>query len=100
MSHTPGPWEQALGISCHEITAKPDGLKVYIAQATSQSWGGVGSTEGEANARLIAAAPELLEALQRIVKQREDGAKVSREDWQLATDTARAAIRRATGEAK
>jgi len=80
--HTPGPWvihPEALGE--HSIVT-PDG-RGLIADIYGRS---------PANARLIAAAPELLEALQDCVavpnKNRPD------EVWQRA----RAAIAKATGQ--
>lgn len=54
--HTPGPWTATpSGL----ITAGPQGL--HIAQAATTGMGHA----ADANARLLAAAPELLEALQR-----------------------------------
>lgn len=54
--HTPGPWTQHEG----EVRAKNYGL-------ISRSYYGKPDGEGVANARLIAAAPELLQALQGMV---------------------------------
>jgi len=55
--HTPGPWEyQEQSDAYTHIVRGPDNLFIcQLAQTTS--------SEIEANARLIAAAPELLEAL-------------------------------------
>ena len=60
-SHTPGPWDVEPKGSRHFVDGA-DGLAVaYLG------WAGVRErSEIEANARLIAAAPELLEALERI----------------------------------
>ena len=62
--HTPGPWEFRATSSNFQVVA-PDGLRV-----TSLSWQPMGlriphatKDEAQANARLIAAAPDLLEAL-------------------------------------
>jgi hypothetical protein len=66
--HTPGPWEistqpngdKAFGVHTHGISGK----RIIIVK-----WGGLGSPasiEGQANARLIAAAPEMLALLQDI----------------------------------
>jgi hypothetical protein len=51
-----------------------------------------GTDESAANARLIAAAPDLLEALQAVI----DHGSMTGADW--ASDKARAAIAKATGE--
>jgi hypothetical protein len=56
--HTPGPWYTGHGqiISL----ASPHGCTIASCNATSE---GIGDAEAEANAALIAAAPEMLEAL-------------------------------------
>lgn len=56
--HTPGPWIVELGnqISTHEF--QPVGVAHVMRQGGCE----------EANARLIAAAPDMLEALQAIVE--------------------------------
>lgn len=53
--HTPGPWTQYEG----EVRAAGHGL-------ISRSYYGSPDGPGAANARLIAAAPDLLEALQKL----------------------------------
>ena len=93
---TPGPWRLApakdYAGSELNIDAGPRGQSGFICTA-----GHRGDAEAEANARLIAAAPELLEALIAITDQLErigdprpgkDGAFI---------DEARAAISKATG---
>lgn len=55
--HTPGRWMVAGRDQNDSIDIKADGL--FIAEAI----GGLADGEQEANARLIAAAPDLLEAL-------------------------------------
>lgn len=61
ISHTPGPWivDPAEDVPLAVIQDTPDGFGV--AEIVAQG------PEGEADARLIAAAPDMLEALQRIV---------------------------------
>lgn len=99
MSHTPGPW-RATG---------PTGEKM---QSYSQPWGVTGTGEhqmqlvcgcfgdiggavvAEANARLIAAAPTLLEAAERALELIEKGAP----GWGVAKDLLRAAIYEARGQ--
>ena len=61
-AHTPGPWSFArvlYGRGKRRCIEAPNGGTV--AWATTQS---VQATQAEANARLIAAAPDLLEALE------------------------------------
>ncbi len=75
MPHTPGPWivtkENGGGWPGHRI-AMPgrmrDGARtvaITYRQNSEPEW----VAEDEANARLIAAAPELLEALEDIIEQ-------------------------------
>ena len=90
MSHTPGPWS---AVSCRVgwyIASAPDGA---IVVDTGDAEGRYGPIESEANARLIAAAPELLAALQAIA----EGCSFPEDDVQRAIrDRARAAIAKAT----
>lgn len=121
-AHTPGPWEihqqpgrpETLG---HFVTA--DGLTIaeVTYQLPSSVNGKVMESTRVANARLIAAAPELLEALQAIKKIFDKdvtfigGGPQSRVEvpfeshdqswnhWHEARDLIRAAIAKATGAA-
>ena len=87
--HTPGPWkldddDAVIGITDdggNIVCLGPEGWEKSMAR-----W--------EANARLIAAAPELLEALQSIVGELDEG-----EVWGSSITKAKAAIAKATGEA-
>ncbi|HBP6823498.1 TPA: hypothetical protein L6B08_26940 [Pseudomonas aeruginosa] len=88
MKHTPGPWH----------VGGPNKCTIYDkhSQRLANSFEGVMATqrtdsECEANARLIAAAPELLEALQVCIQQ--ITALCSADD---VPDQARAAIAKAT----
>lgn len=58
--HTPGPWHVSNGVQIR--SAKHQICKVWMMR----------NGEGNANARLIAAAPELLQALQDIVENSSD----------------------------
>lgn len=90
--HTPGPW----------VTSPEPNGKEWVVDAGP--WGicicadapGLGSAE--ANARLIAAAPELLEALQAVTRclawhEEQHGVGMDRK----AVESARSAITKATG---
>ena len=89
--HTPGPWggltllngNLTIGIDWPE----GDERDHFLCEVTSGD-----PAELEANAKLIAAAPELLEALMQI--ERMDGT----EHWWKYQEIARSAINKATGE--
>jgi hypothetical protein len=65
MKHTQGPWK--FEASTKTIRSEPANYWL----ATMDSWDG--AVDHEANARLIAAAPELLEALERLLDTRAFG---------------------------
>lgn len=92
MKHTPGPWfvdQYEDEESRHVITSKPDHL--YVAYTI----GGLGK-EQEANASLISAAPDLLEACKRLLDAfYEDPLE---NDTASAVELAYDAIAKATGE--
>lgn len=102
MSHTPGPWKasgtKALGYS--EVVAPGSDFHQGHLVAIINTRYGVryGVTERmpreqtDANARLIAAAPDLLEACRMVVDRWEEG------DLAEAVRACDAAIAKATGE--
>jgi hypothetical protein len=85
--HTPGPWN--LG-NTHDreymILSYQGPATIQIAQIAGRNFKGTLTPEGEANARLIAAAPQLLEALQRLMSPylREPSRDHSSETMRLA----------------
>ena len=92
--HTPGPWSYPRypnGVSTLVYAAaggKPEAFPV--ASATY----GVPDEEREANARLIAAAPELLETLETLLSLHD--ARVDTADaWNVSMEEARAVIAKA-----
>ena len=97
--HTPGPWKQHpdYPLIIKEDNAPISDEGVTIANTTAHEGSGYfpNPSQGRANARLIAAAPELLEALQEIVAAA-DGAGWAQLDATLAN--ARAAVAKATGK--
>lgn len=84
-NHTPGPWR----VSGYRLAvlAELNGIKVVIADCNRT----LGYSESEANARLLAAAPDLLEALQLILTADQRGF-----DLDYIKGCARAAISKAT----
>lgn len=66
--HTKGPWK-ACGDDCYEGFIRQTGEgKLWIASVVHIPPKTGGQEATEANARLIAAAPELLEALKRMIE--------------------------------
>lgn len=81
--HTPGPWK-CDSSRVHTSIETNEGLHIAMV-----SYGNVTMEKHLANARLIAAAPELLEALEYYIDNGDD---------HKAIDKARAAIAKAKGE--
>jgi len=69
-THTPGPWHMGAGNGSGSIFADNGRTRLEIGGTTLYSIAQIGrgwnEVEDEANARLIAAAPEMLEALQSL----------------------------------
>lgn len=90
--HTPGPWVQAdfAGPTPHGTAIQSTHDNWLVASCT----GYYGRDVAQANARLIAAAPDLLEALELCLHA------VELAGWEgdLSAIKARAAIAKATGE--
>ena len=109
--HTPGPWAIADGKSNVEWRNFAIRPAVSVRKAQSPIATVPKTDVGEANARLIAAAPELLEVLQVALHLIDRGAEACLEDFtddpvqgkeihafcQRVADTARAVIAKATG---
>lgn len=95
---TPGPWRvsEKVGDFIHirHNNNEPGAMSLNLAHVTARSsW----AREAEANAQLIAAAPELLKVLQTLVFAIDNGTQM---DVMIATDEAEAAIAKALGETK
>ncbi len=97
MRHTEGPWEfTEVHVYCYddtrdEVICRLDGQEVNPAFLTQDD------DQRTANARLIAAAPDLLAALEGLVEQLGDLlSRYNLEDY-TALDAAHAAIARAKG---
>ena len=95
MSHTPGPWKVA-----ENLFGNTASYEVYANVETKSGKGGytricqITPRDQKANARLIAAAPELLEALEAMVEMVEMNGLGKR----YALDLAASAIKKARGE--
>ena len=103
MAHTPGPWElDELSLRGNSYTAISGEDWIELATVvTRMKSSDEYSPEGLANARLIAAAPELLEALQYLMSQTIEmdekyGVALSEGEHEAAL-LARAAIAKAKG---
>lgn len=71
MKHTPGPWKveyENYGNGSFREWFNVGPARVYITDSRTAMEGLGQTAEAEANARLIAAAPELLEALEKIAE--------------------------------
>jgi hypothetical protein len=94
--HTPGPWKTVARNYPIADTGDYDGCWEVLTgdpkKPIVQIWGD--SDEDEANARLIAAAPDLLEALRRLL----DSGDVRDAAEKGALAAARAAIAKAEGQ--
>lgn len=101
MAHTPGPWELQDPMGNEELWVVEQGRQPYnwrcIATVTivGGEIGDITPTEGSANARLIAAAPDLLAALEEIAEGDGCNCRVGPGcDWKCK-DIAHAAIAKA-----
>ena len=93
MSYTPGPWHHDVNCVYSEHS-----LGVAILEPDQKFWGQAADAIGDrdvvaANARLIAAAPELLEASERVMRRSK-----SLKEKMSAWSALHAAITKAKGE--
>jgi hypothetical protein len=68
MSHTPGPWTHDDEGSIENLELCPSLIAIINGEAQDYGYWRENIEEWKDNARLIAAAPDLLEALQAILK--------------------------------
>ena len=95
--HTPGPWsvyDQRHLFTNYEGSARLIAGDIWIACVHGSHVGPQSKEEADANISLIAAAPELLESLERCFDIMNNGGTWSLEDQAAA----RAAIAKAKGE--
>ena len=99
--HTPGPWvaQPTVDSTCHNIFGTSKNQEYHIG--TLQGGSRADVQIAKANARLIAAAPELLEALQYCLEAAnayEAKALYSGNLHEIVQEKARAAIAKARGQ--
>ncbi|WP_105613160.1 hypothetical protein [Cronobacter malonaticus] len=95
---TPGPWEWWTSNSFLRLSSQATGKDGGVIDSYAMSDGHTSLSVSEADMALIAAAPELLEALQISMKVMQEGRNVSYPDLYGAINKARAAIAKAIGE--
>jgi hypothetical protein len=95
-SYTPGPWQVENGIVHIPHKTTHGGSYIYITSPITVRTATMTGNENNANAHLIAAAPELLEACELFVTAIETLGKPSIADAGMAI---RAAIAKARGQA-
>jgi hypothetical protein len=98
MQHTPGPWSKRTTIVCGKEWAHMIEQCGHMPHATvfDRSGHGDDTPESEANARLIAAAPDLLSVAARILRSLEWSATEDRMTNEEQAALLRAAIAKAT----
>jgi hypothetical protein len=96
---TPGPWLIADGTFVYALNLEGSNRFSAGVQSGWRTEGRVRTDreELEANAHLIAAAPELLEALRWYVENDDTNEHADNEFWLKGRDNARAALAKATG---
>lgn len=99
--HTPGPWFAVRNSSFWEVNPQRElgdyNTPFTVGDVCESAPGNPDGGLQEANARLIAAAPELLEALRWYVETDEVSDVPGNEFWWEGRERARAAIAKATG---
>lgn len=73
MSHTPGPWEHAISGTAWSITADADPVYIAVVEMPGRM---SKYAMCEANARLIATSPELLELANRVASLNPDAGEI------------------------
>jgi len=89
--HTPGPWSFGPNVGSRPFWEYIESDEVDVCRICQNN----GRVTGEANARLITAAPDMLAALEAIVNGDDRTSTTMPTEW---IEQARAAIRKAKGE--
>ena len=107
MKHTPGPWETVPLYDDPLNEAENENMRIEEAGGVHRGicrvwYPGFVTEEDRANARLIAAAPEMFEALQLVQPFciLRGSANIDDEQWRDVMDTVERVIAKATGKTK
>lgn len=98
-TYTPRPWTAGEADQFGDFTIQREGKGLAIAAVTNGEMRRLCGEWGEhtANARLIAAAPELVEALKHLLDTMEGPSRTSLEDIEIAICAGRAVLSKALG---
>ncbi|EBO9238485.1 hypothetical protein R268_22585 [Salmonella enterica] len=98
MNYTPGPWQWWTSNSFLRLSSQETGKDGGVIDSYVMRDGRPSLRVSKEDMDLIAAAPDLLEALQLAEKAMAEGRNVTYPEWYGAINKARAAISKALGE--
>lgn len=98
MNYTPGPWKWWTSNSFLRLSSQATGKDDGVIDSYVMKDGHSSLIVSKENMNLIAAAPDLLEALQLAEKAMAEGRNVTYPEWYGVINKARAAISKAFGE--
>ncbi|HFE0235306.1 TPA: hypothetical protein ACF8KN_004142 [Salmonella enterica] len=98
MNYTPGPWQWWTSNSFLRLSSQSTGKDGGVIDTYVMKDGHSSLIVSKEDMNLIAAAPDLLEALQLAVKAMAEGRNVTYPEWYGVINKARAAISKALGE--
>lgn len=86
--HTPGPWQVGAGGNAHANRVWTADMRPIVNLCSMSTGIAMYDPEAQANARLIAAAPELLEVVRELIEAgHEDAALMRRAELSIAKAT-------------
>lgn len=98
MNYTPGPWQWWTSNSFLRLSSQATGKDGGVIDSYVMRDGHPSLRVSKEDMDLIAAAPDLLEALQLAEKAMAEGRNVTYPQWYVVINKARAAISKALGE--
>jgi hypothetical protein len=88
-AHTPRPWSEFRDADSHDIIG-PDGLHIATMEPRNSR---TPAADQDADARLIAAAPDLLAAVEHVLEASEDGGTFNDVDFTMLRAALAKAVR-------